>query len=53
MNEDRRQYTDRIEYRNVVEHKVEGLNYDSPEWIINLRNYFEKETIRDDYSSHS
>lgn len=53
MNEDARQYTDRIEYRNVLEHEVESLNYDSPEWIINLKNYFEKDTIRDKYSSHS
>ena len=52
MNEDIRQYANRIEYRNVLEHEVESLNYDSPEWIINLKNYFEKDTIRDNYSSH-
>ena len=53
MNEDTRQYADRIEYRNVLGHEVESFNCDSPEWIINLKNYFEKDTIRDNYSSHS
>ena len=52
MNESERQYTDRIEQRKLSRCKLESFNCDSPEWIINLKNYFEKDTIRDNYSSH-
>ena len=53
MNEDARQYTNRIEHRNILGPEAESLSYDSPEWIINLKNYFEKDTTRDNHSSHS
>ena len=52
MNEDARQYTDRIEYGKVLSSENKSLIYDLPEWITNLKNYFEKDTIRDNDSSH-
>ncbi len=52
MNEDERQYTDRIEYRKVSGYGTESLSYVLPKWIVNLKNYFEKDTLVNNSSYH-
>ena len=53
MDEEERQYMDRIEHRDVMEYEIDNLSYGLPEWIKNLKTYFEKKAIQDDYASHS
>ena len=53
MNESRRQYTDRIEQRKLSRCEFEGLEGVLPEWITNLKNYFEKNTIANNPPYHN
>ena len=52
MHEDNRQYLDRIEHGRVPRYETKSLDYLLPEWIINLKNYFEKKPDSN-YSSKS
>ena len=52
MNENERQYTDRIEQGKLSRCEPESLSYFLPEWITNLKNYFEKDTISNNPSYH-
>ena len=47
MNENRNQYSERIKYENISRHESKTLEYLLPEWIVNLKNYFEKEPEKD------
>ena len=42
MNEKKRQYSSRTEYESIPKHESKSLDCLLPEWIINLKNYFEK-----------
>ncbi len=53
MDEGKRQYTDRIEQRKLSRCEPEGLEGVLPDWITNLKNYFEKDTIANNPSSHN
>ena len=53
MNESKRQYTDRIEQRKLLRCELEDLDDVLPEWITNLKNYFEKNTIANNPSYHN
>ncbi len=53
MNESKRQYTDRIEQRKLPRCEPESAEGVLPEWITNLKNYFEKDTIRNNTYSRS
>lgn len=50
MNEDKKQYSSRIEYESEPKYESKSLDYLLPEWIMNLKNYFEKRP-ESDYSS--
>jgi len=53
MNKDKEQYSSRIEYESVPRYQSKSLDYLLPEWITNLKNYFEKRPDSDyptDYS---
>ena len=52
MNENERQYTDRIEQGKLSRCESESLDGITPEWITNLKNYFEKDTIANNSSYH-
>ena len=52
MNESKRQYTNRIEQRKLSRCEPESLDGVLPEWVANLKNYFEKETIANNSSYH-
>jgi len=47
MNESERQYRDRIEQRKFSRCESESLDGILPEWVINLKNYFEKGHVED------
>ena len=53
MNKSKEQYTDRIEQRKLSRCEPESIDSVLPEWITNLKNYFEKDTIRNNTYSHS
>lgn len=42
MNERKRQYSDRIKYETSPKYDAKSLDCLLPEWIMNLKNYFEK-----------
>jgi len=52
MNEGKRQYTDRIEQGKLSRCEPESLDIVLPEWIANLKNYFEKDTLVNNSSYH-
>ena len=47
MDERKKQYTDRIEQRKLSRCEPESLDCILPEWITNLKNYFEKGHVGD------
>ncbi len=47
MNENERQYTDRIEQGKLSRCEPESLDGITPEWITNLKSYFEKGHVED------
>ena len=47
MNENEKQYTDRIEQRKLSRCEPESLDGILPEWVVNLKNYFEKGHVED------
>ena len=53
MNESKRQYTDRIEQRKLSRGEPESVDGVLPEWLTNLKNYFEKDTIANNPSYHN
>ena len=53
MNESKRQYTDRIEQRKLSRCEPESVDGVLPEWLTNLKNYFEKDTIENNSTPHS
>ncbi len=53
MNEKKRQYSGRTEYESIPKYESKSLDDLLPEWITNLKNYFEKRPDSDyptDYS---
>jgi len=52
MNDDEKQYTDRIKYEKVSRYETKGLDFDLPEWIINLKNYLKKNATQNNSYSH-
>jgi hypothetical protein len=46
MDENKNQYSDRIRYENVLKGGFKSLDCLLPEWIMNLKNYFEKRPAR-------
>ena len=48
MDKIEKQYSDRIEYENIQRRKTKSLDYLLPEWIMNLKNYFERKPDNDD-----
>lgn len=42
MNESKKQYSEGIKYENIPRHESKSLEYLLPEWITNLKNYFER-----------
>ena len=53
MTDDEEQYSYRIEYEKVSRYETKGLDFEVPEWIMNLKNYFGKTAIQNSSSSHS
>ena len=52
MNDKEKQYADRTKYGKVSRYEAKGLDLDLPEWIINLKNYFEKDAAQKNFYSH-
>jgi hypothetical protein len=52
MNDDKKQHSYRRNYEKVSRYETTGLDFDLPEWIINLKNYFGKNAIQNDSPSH-
>jgi hypothetical protein len=46
MDEDKNQYSERTGYENILKGRSKSLDYLLPEWIANLKNYFEKKATR-------
>lgn len=42
MDKEEKHYSGRIKYENVPKHESQSLDYLLPEWIMNLKKYFEK-----------
>ena len=53
MNDDEKQYVDRIKHEKVSRYETKGWDFDLPEWTINLKNYFGKNAIQNNSSSGS
>jgi hypothetical protein len=52
MYEDKKQYSNRTEYESIPKYEPKSLDYLLPEWITNLKNYFEKKPDNDYSSSY-
>jgi len=42
MDETKKQYSERTKYDNISRYATKSLEYLLPEWIMNLKYYFEK-----------
>lgn len=42
MDKEEKHYSGRIKYENIPKHESKSLDYLLPEWIMNLKKYFEK-----------
>jgi hypothetical protein len=49
MNKEEKQYSMGIKYESVPRHEFRSPDYLLPEWIMNLKNYFERRP-EEDYS---
>ena len=53
MDDNKSQYTNRIKNEKATNYETKEMEQSLPEWIINLKNYFSKDTIQNNYPSYN